>query len=42
MPCFVAKLSKLINMVFIIQNCDARLSNKIDQVDENGFYYTKL
>ena len=42
MPCSVAKLIKLINMTFMIPNCDDMFCSKIDQVDKHGLYDTKL
>ena len=42
MPCSAAKLINLINMNFMIQNCDVMLCSSIDQVDKRGFYDTKL
>ena len=42
MPCSIEKMSKTINMAFIIQNCDAIICSKIDQVDKHCAYDTKL
>ena len=40
--CSVTALNKLINIAFMITNCDAMVRSKIDQVDKHDFYYTKL
>ena len=42
MPWSVAKLIRLINMTFMIPNCDDMSCSKIDQVDKHGLYDTKL
>ena len=42
MPCSAANLIMLINMNFMIPNCDVVLCSSIDQVDKYGDNDTKL